>query len=129
MRYGIIINLDYVVYPHEPVKNAYIEIQDALAAEGFLRDGRLFTIDCSADEAQEKARRAVESVEQKHNRDGESIYPYIKEFFGFELQHATNLLLPPTDEISVIELSSLEGIEGIAGINMIELKGDSNANH
>jgi hypothetical protein len=124
MRYGIIINLDYVTYPHEPVKHAYLEIQDALAAEGFMRDGRLFTIDRSAGEAQELARRAVENVETRHNFDGESIYPYIKEFFGFELRHATNLLLPPTDEISVVELSNLEGIEGV---EVIEMKGESNS--
>jgi hypothetical protein len=123
MRYGVVINLDYETYPHEAVKRAYLEIQEELAAEGFLRDGRLFTTDSSATEAQGLARRAVETVEARHNREGDSIYPYIKEFFGFELRHATNLLLPPTDEISVSELVDLEGIEGV---EVIELKGDPN---
>ncbi|HEY0720687.1 MAG TPA: hypothetical protein VGE50_05490 [Gammaproteobacteria bacterium] len=120
MRYGIIINLDYTSFPHEPVKRAYQEIQEALAAEGFLRDGRIFTLDTSATEAQRRARRAIDSVEARHAERGESLYPYIKEFFGFEMRHATNLLLPPSDEISVTELSDLAGI---AGVETIELHG------
>ncbi len=120
MRYGIIINLDYVTYPHEPVKRAYQEIEAALAGEGFLRDGRIFTIDSSAAEAQRRARRAIDRVETLHAAHGESLYPYIKEFFGFEMRQSTNLLLPPSDEISVVELSDLSGI---AGVEMIELHG------
>lgn len=116
MRYGIIINLDYVTYLHDPVKCVYQEIQQALAEEGFLRDGRLFIIDCSAAEAQKRARRAVDTVEAHHAEHGESIYPYIKEFFGFHLHHATNLLLPPSDDIHVVELSDLEGVEGVETI-------------
>lgn len=118
MRYGIVINLDYVTYPHEQVKRTYLEIQEALATEGFIRDGRLFITDTSAVEAQKRARRAVDCVEMQHAARGESIYPYIKEFFGFELRHATNLLLPPSDEIRVIELSDLEGIEGVESIEL-----------
>jgi len=122
MRYGIVINLDYVTYSHEPVKRAYLEIQKALEAEGFLRDGRLFIIDSTASEAQLRARRAIDAVEaQRYSDRKESIYPYIKEFFGIELHHATNLLLPPSGDISVTELSDLEGIEGV---DVIELKGD-----
>lgn len=121
MRYGIVINLDYVTYLHDPVKCAYREIQDALAEEGFLRDGRLFTIDCAPAEAQQRARHAIDAVEAHHAAQGESIYPYIKEFFGFELRHTTNLLLPPSDDIRVIELSDLEGIEGVENI---VLRGD-----
>ncbi len=48
---------------------------------------------------------------------GESIYIYIKEFFGFEVQHADNLLLPPNDEIEVREL---EGVEGIHLIDFLK---------
>lgn len=121
MHYGIIINLDYVTYPHDQVKRAYHEIQEALAAEGFVRDGRLFTLAASAAEAQRRARRAIDSVEARHAERGESLYPYIKEFFGFELRHATNLLLPPSDEIRVIELADLAGIEGV---EVIELSGE-----
>lgn len=120
MRYGIIINLDYIAYPHEPVKRAYLEIQEALAEEGFIRDGRLFTIDCPAAEAQRRACRAVDTVEARHAERGESVYPYIKEFFGFELCHAANLLLPPSDDIRVIELADLAGVEGV---EVIELRG------
>ncbi len=122
MRYAIVISLDYVTSPQEPVKRAYQDIQKALEAEGFKRDGRLFVIDCSSSEAQMRARRGIESVEaSRYKNREESIYPYIKEFFGFELRHATNLLLPPSGDISVIELSDLEGIEGV---EVIELKDD-----
>jgi len=121
MRYGIVISLDYISSPEEPVKHAYLNIQNALEAEGFKRDGRLFIIDCSASEGQLRARRAIESVEaQRYKKREESIYPYIKEFFGFELCHTTNLLLPPSGDISVTELSNLEGIEGVEVIELTD---------
>lgn len=121
MRYGIVINFDYENHTHEPVKRAYLEIQEALIAEGFWRDGRLFTLDAAAAEAQRRARHALEGVESRYNARGETLYPYIKEFFGFELRHATNLLLPPADEIGVRELADLEGV---SGVEVIELRGE-----
>jgi len=121
MRYAIVINLDYVTFLHEPVKDTYEELQEALLAEGFVRDGRLFIIDCPAEEAQRRARHAIDSVEASHAAKGHTIYPYIKEFFGFEVRHATNLLIPPGSDISVVELADLEGIEGVESI---ELRGE-----
>lgn len=110
MRYVVIINLDYQNYEHGKLKALFDEISTAMQEKGFLVDGRRFTIDAEPDEAQHMARFVIEEVEQQHNAAGESIYIYIKEFFGFEVENAVNLLLPPGEDIEVSELEELEGI-------------------
>lgn len=112
MRYDIIINMDYENYTHDKVKALYHAIEAEMLAQGFVIDGRRFTIDLPAEEAQALARHVLDTVEQsRQESSGESAFPFIKEFFGFEPSHATNLLLPPTEEIAVQELLEIEGIE------------------
>lgn len=111
MRYDIIINLDYESYPHDELKQLFGELQQAMLEQGFVMDGRRFTIDQPAEQAQTLARDVLNGIEQRYQQQGRSIFPWIKEFFGFEPSNATNLLLPPTDEIHVQELADIEGLE------------------
>jgi hypothetical protein len=111
MRYDIIINLDYEGHPHEALKQLFVELQEAMLERGFVMDGRRFTIDLPAEQAQALAREVIGVLEQRYQRAGKSIFPRIKEFFGFEPSNATNLLLPPTEEIHVQELADIEGVE------------------
>ncbi len=110
MRYVVIINLDYLNYEHGKLKALFDTISTVMQEKGFLVDGRRFTIDVDPDEAQHLARLVIEEVEQRYNAAGESIYIYIKEFFGFEVENAVNLLLPPGDDFEVSELEEVEGI-------------------
>jgi hypothetical protein len=110
MRYIVILNLDYENYEQGRPRELFADISQALQDKGYVVDGRRFTIDANPAEAQQLAREAVDSVEQRHNAGGESIYVYIKEFFGFEVEHAVNLLLPPDEEIEVSELEDVDGI-------------------
>jgi hypothetical protein len=110
MRYVVVINLDYENNPHEGMKRLYLQLKEALEARGFIIDGRRFVIDLEPEEAKGLAREVVEELERQYSAEGESIYPYIKEFFGFELTDATNLLLPSTDEIHVEELSENDAL-------------------
>jgi hypothetical protein len=110
MRYVVIINLDYENYEHGKLKALFSEISAGMQEKGFLVDGRRFTTDAEPEEAQRQARFVIDELEQQHNGKGESIYVYIKEFFGFQVEHADNLLLPPDDEIEVSELEEIEGI-------------------
>ena len=110
MRYVVIINLDYENYEHGKLKALFGEIGTGMQEKGFVVDGRRFTIDVEPEEAQQLARLVIEELEQQHNNEGESIYTYIKEFFGFQVEHADNLLLPPDDEIEVSELEELDGV-------------------
>lgn len=107
MRYVVIINLDYEGYEHGMIKHLFGEISSAMLERGFVQDGRRFTIDAEPAEARRLAREVIDVLERRHNTQGESIYGYIKEFFGFEIEHAENLLLPPEDDI---EVSELEGV-------------------
>lgn len=111
MRYDIIINLDYGSGSDEEMRELFYEIQQAMQEGGFVMDGRRFTIDLPPHEAQVAARGVIDLIEQRHLEQGKSIIPSIREFFGFEPSNATNLLLPPTEEIHVQELAEIEGLE------------------
>ncbi|MEN8169549.1 MAG: hypothetical protein ABFS08_04930 [Pseudomonadota bacterium] len=110
MRYVVIINMDYQNYEHDKLKMLFADISAAMQEKGFVVDGRRFTIDTDPDNAQHLARFVIDDVEQQYNTRGESIYVYIKEFFGFEVESAVNLLLPPNEDIEVSELEDVEGI-------------------
>lgn len=111
MRYDIIINLDYAGHPAEPLQNLFRQLQRAMQQAGFVMDGRRFSIDLPPEEAQELARKVLDRLERAYQREGDSLYPYIRECYGFEPEHLANLLLPPLDEIDVQELSDIEGVE------------------
>ena len=111
MRYDIIINLDYENHDEERLRGLFAEIQEEMQQAGFVMDGRRFTLDSPIEEAQCLARGAIDLLEQRHQEQGESIIPMIREFFGFEPNNTVNLLLPPTDEIHVEELADIEGLD------------------
>ncbi len=111
MRYDIMINLDYEAYPYEQVKQLFRELQQAMQEAGFVMDGRLFSIDLPPDKAQALARNVISQIDERYQQQGQSIYPLFRECFGFEPEHTANLLLPPTEDINVEELTAIEGIE------------------
>lgn len=117
MRYVVIINLDYQNHEQDKLQDLFAAVSTAMQEKGFIVDGRRFTIDADPDEAQHLARSVIDEVEQLYNNRGESIYAFIKEFFGFEVENAVNLLLPPDNDIQV---SELEGVEGIQLIDFLK---------
>lgn len=111
MRYDIIINLDYEGCNNDELHELIVEIQQAMQDSGFVMDGRRFTIDLPPQEAQAVARGVIDGIEIQYQSRGKSIIPCIREFFGFEPSNATNLLLPPTEEILVQELVDVDGVD------------------
>ncbi|MGM0594120.1 MAG: hypothetical protein ACQETD_06255 [Pseudomonadota bacterium] len=113
MRYDIIINLDYENYPEAQLKPLFNRIQAMMLERGFVMDGRRFTIDQPPAEAQALAREVVDTLDSLYRERGEEqgIYPWIKEFFGFAPENASNLLIPPSEEIDVEELADMDGLE------------------
>lgn len=110
MRYIVIINLDYENYPNEQLKVLLADISKAMQDRGFLVDGRRFTIDVEPQEARRLAREVIEQMELGYGSSGQSVHGFIKEFYGFEVGSADNLLLPPDHDIEVDELDEVEGI-------------------
>ena len=111
MRYDIIINLDYENHSPVQLRGLFAEIHQGMMDAGFVMDGRRFTIDIPAAEAQSLARQVIDALERQHLAQGTSIIPMIREFFGFEPNNSINLLLPPTEEIHVEELADIEGLD------------------
>lgn len=101
MRYAIVINLDYTSHPYESVHLLWGEIREALIAVGFRQEGRLFTINLPAALARHLATQVIENLESHLPFERKHVYAYIREFYGFELGHATNLLLPASEGIEV----------------------------
>jgi len=101
MRYAIVINLDYANNSEVNCKAIWKEIRTKMVQYGFICDGRIFTIDTVKNEAYERAREAIDSIEAHMDYHDKRIFQYVKEFYGFNMATTTNLLLPPDDGIRI----------------------------
>jgi hypothetical protein len=103
MRYAIVINLDYVSHPQESCNQVWDVIKQRMIDKGFRYDGRLFSIELPDHEACDLARDAIESIEEHHSFEDKRVYMYIRDFYGFNMDNMTNLLLPPSENIEISE--------------------------
>jgi len=104
MRYAINLNLDYENNSPQTVRALFREVRAGLIAAGFRRDGRLFTIALPGPDARALARQVLESVAERGGYGDP--YRYVQEFYGFDFDQSVNMLLPPSGEIGVEELSA-----------------------
>jgi hypothetical protein len=105
MTYAIMINLDHETHPEHIVSELWNIIKERMLEAGFHRAGRRFTIDLPEHAACALARKAMEEVgiyAKFHHKD---IYNYLKDFYGYDLDMVTNLLLPPVENIEVQEVT------------------------
>ncbi len=103
MRYGIIINLDYENHSYDICHILWTALRDGLLEVGFRQEGRIFTIDMPGEKACDLAKHVVDRVEERLIGLDDHIHDYWKEFYGVDLVHTVNLLLPTTDGIEVDE--------------------------
>ena len=103
MRSGIVINFDYENNDMAVVQQLFEEVKDGLLLSGFRREDRLFTIELAADEACNLARLVVEYIESQRDASRDSIFMYLKEFYGFEMNNISNMMVPGSDGIEVQE--------------------------
>ena len=101
MRYAIVINLDYDSHPYDNCKLLWDEIKDKMIQAGFRGEGRIFTVNLPEREACDLARSIIEAMEEHQDFHAKRVFRYIKDFYGFDTAHTTNLLVPPTDDIKV----------------------------
>ncbi len=105
MPYVIAINLSYDHHTQERCAEIWELVSNAMLDAGFQRDGRLFTVNLPEKDATMLARATIDLVsndlQSRHNN--EDIYGYLQRFYGYDIAHTTNLLLPPVDSIEVKE--------------------------
>ncbi len=103
MPYVIAINLSYDHHSQDQCAQIWELISKAMLGAGFQTDGRLFTVNLSEKDAIMLARRTFEQLASDLHSRNQNIYDYLKRFYGYDVAHTTNLLLPPLDSIEVKE--------------------------
>ena len=112
MRFGIVINMDYAHHPRGLLLDLFQRIRSAMETNGFRLDGRVFSITLPGNEASALARNVLEEIDSELILN-ESIYGYIKEFYGFDIGTVKNLLLPEEMSLTVEEYDTALVIEEI----------------
>lgn len=101
MRYAIVINLDYESNPSDVCQEIWDVIKQSMLEAGFRLDNRLFTINRGSEEALDLARQVMEGIEAHLEFDKKRVFRYLKDFYGYDMAHTTNLLIPGSSEIEV----------------------------
>lgn len=101
MGYAIVINLDYENNPADVCQEIWDVIKLNMLEAGFRLDSRVFVINRSRDEASNLARSVIEDIEGHLDFDKKRVFRYLKDFYGYDMAHTTNLLVPGSNEIEV----------------------------
>ncbi len=103
MRYAIVINLDYDTNPGNDCHRVWDLVSAKMQAAGFRLEGRLFTTDRSPDDAGAVARAIMNALDEDPALAPAGVFSFLKEFYGYDHTHSVNLMLPPNDDIELIE--------------------------
>ncbi len=103
MPYVIAINLSYEHHTQDQCAAIWELISQAMLSAGFQRDGRLFMVNLPEKDATTLARRTLDQLASDLHSRNQNIYDYLTRFYGYDVAHTTNLLLPPLDSIEVEE--------------------------
>jgi hypothetical protein len=103
MSYAIVINLDYENNQEDLCQEIWDEIKNRMLAAGFRLDNRVFMIKLEQKAACDLARSVIEGLESHLEFHKKHVFRYLKDFYGYDMEHTRNLLVPDTDEIEVSE--------------------------
>ena len=101
MSYAVVINLDYENNPEDICQEIWDSIKARMFEAGFRLDNRVFIINRGQEEACELARRVVEGMEGHLEFHRKHVYRYLKDFYGYDMAHTVNLLVPSSGDIEV----------------------------
>lgn len=101
MGYAIVINLDYENNTKEVCQEIWDVIKLGMLEAGFRLDSRVFVINREPKEAAKLARGVIEGIESHLDFDKKHVFRYLKDFYGYDMTHTRNLLVPGSDEIEV----------------------------
>ena len=94
MSYAIVINLDYESNSEDVCQEIWDVIKQRMLDAGFRLDNRVFIINREHKEACDLARGVIEGMEAHLDFDKKHIFRYLKDFYGYDMEHTTNLLVP-----------------------------------
>lgn len=99
MSYAIVINLDYENNSEEICQEIWDVIKERMLDAGFRIDNRVFISNREDKEACELARSVIEGMEEHLDFDEKRVFRYLKDFYGYAMDHTTNLLIPSNEGI------------------------------
>lgn len=99
MSYAIVINLDYENHSENVCQEIWDTIKERMLSAGFRLDNRVFITRREDKEACELARSVIEGLEEHLDFDKKHIFRYLKDFYGYAMDHTTNLLVPSNEDI------------------------------
>lgn len=99
MSYAIVINLDYESHSEKVCQEIWDTIKERMLTAGFRLDNRVFITRREDKEACELARSVIEGLEEHLDFDKKHIFRYLKDFYGYAMDHTTNLLVPSNEDI------------------------------
>lgn len=94
MAYAIVINLDYENHPPEICSELWNVIKLGMLQAGFASDGRRFTINLPEHQACTLARQVIDDLEDHLEYHRKHLYRFMKDFYAYDTQATTNLLVP-----------------------------------
>ena len=101
MSYAIVINLDYENNSEEECQEIWDTIKKAMLNSGFRLDNRVFIINREGKEACTLARDVIEGMEAHLDFDKKHVFRYLKDFYGYAMEHTINLLVPSSEDILI----------------------------
>ncbi|MBE9532639.1 MAG: hypothetical protein IMF04_00830 [Proteobacteria bacterium] len=101
MSYAIVVNLDYESNSEDICQEIWDTIKKAMLNAGFRLDNRVFIINREDKEACELARSVIEGMEAHLDFDKKHVFRYLKDFYGYSMDHTTNLLVPSSEDILI----------------------------
>jgi len=101
MSYAIVINLDYENNLEGTCQEIWDGIKLHMLEAGFRLDNRVFIINREQKEATDLARSVIEGMESHLEFHDKRVFRYLKDFYGYDMEHTCNLLVPSSDEIEV----------------------------
>lgn len=94
MAYAIVINLDYENNSQDACQEIWDVIKFDMLRAGFRLDSRIFVINLEDKEAANLARNVIEGIEEHLDFDKKRVFRYLKDFYGYDMIHTSNLLVP-----------------------------------
>lgn len=101
MSCAIVINLDYENNSEKECQEIWDAIKQKMLDAGFRLDNRVFIINRPKGEACDLARGVIEGMESHLEFDQKHIFRILKDFYSYDMEHTTNLLVPKSDDILI----------------------------